>query len=715
MAQSLSSLTNTIAVDGTGKLPSTLMPDSVVGALNYQGTWNAATNIPHIQNGTGTKGHYYKVATQGTTDIGGINFWNLGDVISYNGTTWDRIDGGINEVVTGPQGPVGPPGPTGQPGNDGLAGPPGADGQTLYSWFAYANDATGSTNFTTGTWTNQTYLGIAVNKTTPVESTNPADYSWSKMQGPPGAQGTTGADGAAGPQGNSLYTWIVYADDATGSTNFTTGVANGRLYIGIANNKTSPIESTNPSDYVWSKIAGEDGVPGTPGADGQTTYTWFAYANSADGTQGFTTGAWTNQTYLGLAANKLTSVESQNPADYFWSKIQGPTGDPGVNGVDGSRGASKFYAFGSAWTDTAANNAVLALFPAGKVINDEVTISNGSTYAMTKYWNGSAWVAPGTVIDGNLLVSGSVSAAKINTNGLTIRDPSGTIVLDASGGAALDWAKIDGAGRPQDGATVGATFGSNIWGQITSGNVSTYIASAAITDAYIGNLSANKITAGTLNASSYVQVDAGGGNTTRMGLLPDSSFGIRGTYNGNENFKLSAAGLSFNPTNETLWKLTGSNIKKTVAEGRVILTGVVNNTVITQSILIPNAANTVYTKVIEVQVVGYWENAAVTSTRTFHKKLYIQLAYKNSTAEVLKYDAGVYMCEHSDSTNWPVYTGTDSNLYAYNGAAYFYYDQVNEELYLNLKSPASNDIGDESFFSYSIQEYEGKPIVSNWG
>jgi len=709
----LSSLTNTIAVDGTGKLPSSLMPDSVVGALNYQGTWNAATNIPYLENGTGTKGHYYKVATQGTTDIGGIDFWNLGDVISYNGSTWDRIDGGINEVVVGPQGPQGVPGPIGQTGNDGPSGPPG---QTNYTWFAYANSADGISGFTTGTWSNQTYLGIAVNKSSPIESNVPSDYTWSKMQGPPGPQGTTGASGAAGPQGNALYTWIAYADDATGSTNFTTGPANGRLYIGIANNKTSSIEASTPSDYVWSKIAGEDGVPGTPGADGQTTYTWFAYANSSDGTVGFTTGAWTNQTYLGLAANKLTSVESTNPADYFWSKIegpQGPTGDPGINGTDGTRGSSKFYAVGSAWDDNVANNAVLAVYPAGKVTNDEVTISNGSTYAMTKIWNGSAWVAPGTVIDGNLLVSGSVSAAKINANGLTIRDPSGTIVLDASGGAALDWGKIFGAGRPADGATVGATFGSNISGQITAGNVSTYIAAAAIGDAYIGNLSANKITAGTLNASSYVQVDAGGGNTARMGLLPDSTFGIRGTYNNQQNFKLSSAGLSFNPTNETLWKLMGSNVKKIVAEGRVVITNTANNTTPIENILIPGATNTVYTKILHAEVVGYWENAAITSTATVYKKLYQQIAYRNSDGAMLVYDSGEYNAEYS-SVSWPVSSNT-AGASTVNPAISWYYDSVNEELYLRLRTRYQSDIDDSAYFTYTVYELEGKPVVNLWG
>jgi len=126
------------------------------------------------------------------------------------------------------------------------------------------------------------------------------------------------------------------------------------------------------------------------------------------------------------------------------------------------RGSSKFYTTGSAWDDTTANNAVLAIYPAGKVTNDEVTISNGTNFAMTKYWNGSAWIAPGTVIDGSLLVSGTVSAAKINANGLTIKDPSGNIILDAgSSSNNIDFSKIFGSTKPENNATVGAN-GSNL-------------------------------------------------------------------------------------------------------------------------------------------------------------------------------------------------------------------------------------------------------------
>ena len=50
------------------------------------------------------------------------------------------------------------------------------------------------------------------------------------------------------------------------------------------------------------------------------------------------------------------------------------------------------------------------------------------------------------------------------------------------------WSSVSGSGKPQDNATVGATIGVNLGGQITSANASTYIANAAIGSAQIGSV-----------------------------------------------------------------------------------------------------------------------------------------------------------------------------------------------------------------------------------
>ena len=79
-------------LDTNGKVPLAQLPDDVLGTLQYQGMWNAATNTPTITSGTGTKGHYYVVNVAGTTNVDGITDWQVGDWIVFNGTAWEKID-----------------------------------------------------------------------------------------------------------------------------------------------------------------------------------------------------------------------------------------------------------------------------------------------------------------------------------------------------------------------------------------------------------------------------------------------------------------------------------------------------------------------------------------------------------------------------------------------------------------------------------------------
>jgi hypothetical protein len=67
---------------------------NAIGALNYKGTWNASTNSPALASGVGTKGDYYVVSVAGSTTIDSENLWGVGDWIVFNGTTWQKVDGG---------------------------------------------------------------------------------------------------------------------------------------------------------------------------------------------------------------------------------------------------------------------------------------------------------------------------------------------------------------------------------------------------------------------------------------------------------------------------------------------------------------------------------------------------------------------------------------------------------------------------------------------
>jgi len=78
------------------------------GAVVYQGTWNASTNVPTLTSSVGTKGYYYLVSTPGNTNLNGISTWNAGDWAVFDGSVWERVIGGTpstsftlgNTVVT---------------------------------------------------------------------------------------------------------------------------------------------------------------------------------------------------------------------------------------------------------------------------------------------------------------------------------------------------------------------------------------------------------------------------------------------------------------------------------------------------------------------------------------------------------------------------------------------------------------------------------------
>jgi hypothetical protein len=79
-------------LDATGKVPLNQMPQSVLGANVYQGTWNAATNTPTIPAAAlDNQGWYWVVSVAGSTNIDGISTWAPGDWIISNGTAWERI------------------------------------------------------------------------------------------------------------------------------------------------------------------------------------------------------------------------------------------------------------------------------------------------------------------------------------------------------------------------------------------------------------------------------------------------------------------------------------------------------------------------------------------------------------------------------------------------------------------------------------------------
>jgi len=99
---SLKGAANGVAeLDAGGKVPVAQLPDTVVGALDYKGTWDADSNDPDLPGSTPDKGDYYRVSVAGSTSLGGITDWEIGDWAIYNGAAWEKLDQTetVNSVV----------------------------------------------------------------------------------------------------------------------------------------------------------------------------------------------------------------------------------------------------------------------------------------------------------------------------------------------------------------------------------------------------------------------------------------------------------------------------------------------------------------------------------------------------------------------------------------------------------------------------------------
>ncbi|QOR55482.1 MAG: hypothetical protein ULS35scaffold63_39 [Phage 33_17] len=92
------------SLDQNGRVPT----DQIYfDALNFKGNWNASTNTPHLQDGTGTAGDTYLVSVSGTQNLGSGNItFDINDFVLYNGETWGKSASSIVFSVNGQVGTV---------------------------------------------------------------------------------------------------------------------------------------------------------------------------------------------------------------------------------------------------------------------------------------------------------------------------------------------------------------------------------------------------------------------------------------------------------------------------------------------------------------------------------------------------------------------------------------------------------------------------------
>ncbi len=292
-------------------------------------------------------------------------------------------------------------------GPQGIPGAVGTDGKTTYLHIRYA--PVQNPTAAQMSKTPDKYIGTYTDFSG-VDSTDPGKYTWAKFEGDQGAQGPKGADG------KSSYTWMKYATrpdgldmsdnpdyvplldsagspilDSAGEQIYTVTQA---IYIGIATNKDTATESTNPADYAWSRFRGvdgrdgSDGLPGIPGEDGRTPYVHFAYANSEDGKVDFSVDDSTDKIYIGQYTD-YTVPDSTDPTKYAWTKIKGEQG-----------AAGRTYFFQSN-ADVLLMGADKKITPSPLIVDSFYRDGNGEIAQSQKGWwklekssdNGATWSA----------------------------------------------------------------------------------------------------------------------------------------------------------------------------------------------------------------------------------------------------------------------------------------------------------------------------------
>ena len=268
----------------------------------------------------------------------------------------------------------------GEDGANGVPGAKGADGRTPYFHTAYSNSPTGDRDFSTTNSSNKLYIGTYSDFEV-ADSADYRKYKWVKIKGEDGRNGNNGRDGV------SSYIYRKYSDNANGSP--MSDNSNLR-YIGIYTG-TSATAPTTPSAYTWSKIKGEDGAQGMPGArgsDGRTSYLHTAYANSATGDRDFSTTNSNGKEYIGTYTD-FEINDSNDYRRYKWVKIKG---ENGRNGTDGHTLTANLRLEGG-YLNNVTNDvkAYLDVFYDGQKITDgfnaRVKFKGGIQNTWSNFWD----------------------------------------------------------------------------------------------------------------------------------------------------------------------------------------------------------------------------------------------------------------------------------------------------------------------------------------
>lgn len=197
-------------------------------------------------------------------------------------------------------------------------------GTSTYNWFTFASNSSGSdiSVFIDG----KKYIGIAYEKTSPIEDANPSLYKWTLFDAP---HPEIDADDIL----TGLFTHIKFTSSPFGTLQDN---PQGSNYIGFKyNQETATPESDVYTDYTWRDISYKGFGVSQP-----SSFTWLKFSEFEDGLDGATASMQDTadgMSYIGIAINQLLAESldpnSDDPSFYIWAPIVGDISYVGADGI----------------------------------------------------------------------------------------------------------------------------------------------------------------------------------------------------------------------------------------------------------------------------------------------------------------------------------------------------------------------------------------------